>query len=184
MNKGHGYGGIFNSETDADKAIVEQSTAEEWREAMLCEFGVHFGPMLQNPDDPPDFWTAKDGRRVAVELVQMVNQKHKQRAMNGESPYHGTLFTDMQWTRERLVETLAGILKAKGDKYTNRGICIDALVVHTDEPWLNSQTARSWLSTDSVLPHPNISSAYLLFFYEPGSNTDSWPLLQLYGDPS
>jgi hypothetical protein len=40
MNKTNGYGGVFNHQTAADKAIVELSTAREWRESIAVEFGV------------------------------------------------------------------------------------------------------------------------------------------------
>ena len=181
MNKSHGYGGVFNRETPEDKAIVELSTASEWRISIETEFGLSVDLPESNPDDPPDCYVKYEGRRLSVELVQLIERKHKQRATQGESPYAGQLFTDTQWTIARFGAALNKIIEKKGTNYKNREILIDVLVIHTDEPWLNSKQAHEWLEEIKIQNHPSISSAFLLFNYEPDRGTQHWPVFRLYG---
>ncbi|WP_170459759.1 hypothetical protein [Ruegeria arenilitoris] len=182
MNKSHGYGGVFNHETTEDKAIVEVSTANEWRRAVASEFGLAVGEPEQNPHDPPDCFVQFSGRRLSVELVQLINPNHKRRASNGESPYMQPLFEDMQWTKCRLISELNELIRNKGEKYQQPGIQIDVLLIHTAETWLRFDTAKEWLDTISIRPHRNIANAFLLFEYEPGRGTKCWPVSFLYGD--
>ena len=182
MNETNGYGGVFNHQTAADKAIVELSTAREWRESIAVEFGVTVGEPEYNVDEPPDCHVSVDGQTLGVELRQLVESEHKQRAAKGETPYAGQLFMDMQWSKERLVSELKKTIQEKGDKYKRKGNLIDVLLIHTDEPWLSSSQAREWLSDIQIEPHPNIASAFLLFSYEPGRGVEHWPVLWLYGE--
>jgi hypothetical protein len=182
MNKGHGYGGIFNHQTDADKRIVELSTCREWCSSMAAEFSLVVGEPELSPIDPPDCWVKIEGRVLGVELVQLVELKHKKRAAKGESPYSGKLFQDMQWSKERFSSRLNEELKKKGGKYAKVGKCVDVLLVHTAEPWLTSIDAGKYLAEIQIEPQSNIASAFLLFDYEPGRESRRWPVFWLYGD--
>lgn len=182
MNLAQGYGGVFNRKTASDKAIVEASTCQHWCESIAAEFGLSVGCLEQNSNDPPDFFVTIEGRQCSVELVQLVDEQHKQRCMQGEIPYEGKLFLDMQWSQPRLATKLNELFGMKGDKYASTGLHIDALVIHVDEPWLTSGQALSFMSEIEIEPHPNILSAFLLFVYEPGGRGHHWPVLRLYGD--
>ncbi|WP_340161170.1 hypothetical protein [uncultured Hoeflea sp.] len=184
MNKAHGYGGVFNHETPADKVTVELSTCREWCESIATEFGLSVGEPEHNPNDPPDCFVTVDGQRLDVELIQLVEAEHKQRATNDETPHAGQLFLDMQWSKERLISRLNDVLKKKGDKYERKGKRIDVLLIHTAETWLNSTQAGEWLADVVMERHPNIASVFLLFEYEPGQGMQRWPVFWLYGDLS
>lgn len=182
MNKTNGYGGAFNRRTPADKAIVEVDTTREWCESIAAEFGITVGEPVHNPDDPPDCYVAVDGQSLAVELRELVEEEHKQRAAQGETPYAGRFFLDTQWSKERLASKLNEIIQNKGNKCRSQGKIMDVLIIHSDEPWLTSRQAHQWLSSINVEPHPSISNAFLLFTYEPGRDVEHWPVLWLYGD--
>lgn len=182
MNKAHGYGGVFNYATAADKAIVELSTATEWRASIAAEFRLTVGEPEHNPNDPPDCHVSVDEQRPSVELTQLIEREHKQRATKNESPYAGQLFLDMQWSKERLVSKLNEVVQTKGSKYQQKRISIDVLIIHTAETWLNSNQARGWLAETQIKPHPNIANAFLLFEYEAGRDAQHWPVFWLYGD--
>lgn len=182
MSKGHGYAGVFNYDNDADKRIVEKSTIEEWRTSIKAEFDVQMGAPRPNPDDPPDFFVSISGQTLNVELVQLVEQEHKQRATKDETPFAGQLFLDMQWSKERFLSKLAQTITNKGEKYRKRSLEIDVLLIHTAETWLTSTQAKTWLEGGKVDAHPSIRSVYLLFTYEPGSGADHWPVVPIYGD--
>lgn len=184
MNMAHGYGGVFNYKTTADKAIVELSTCREWCRSIATEFGLTVGEPKHNPNlnDPPDCYVTVEGQHFGVELVQLVESAHKQRAAKDETPHAGQLFLDMQWSKDRFISKLNEVLKRKGDKYRKGGHCVDVLVIHTAETWLNSTQAREWLADVEIERHPNIASAFLLFDYEPGRGVQHWPVFWLCGD--
>ncbi|RFP88770.1 hypothetical protein DZK27_07605 [Rhodobacteraceae bacterium 63075] len=182
MNKGHGYAGVFNYDNDVDKRIVENSTIEEWRTSMKAEFDVQMGVPQPNPNDPPDFFVSILGQTLNVELVQLVEQEHKRRATKDETPFAGQLFLDMQWSRKRFLSKLAQIITKKGEKYRQRELEIDVLLIHTAETWLNSTEAQTWLEGGNVDAHPSIRSVYLLFEYEPSRGVDRWPVVPVYGE--
>jgi hypothetical protein len=180
MNKGQGYAGVFNYENVNDKRIVELSTVQEWCESIEAEYGVVLGVPQPNLNDPPDFFVSLEGRRLNVELVQMVGQEHKKRAVKGESPYSGQLFLDVQWSKERLIAKLSELIIDKGKKYRKLGLEIDVLVIHTAELWLNSRDALSWLSDVCIEGHENIHAVFLIFEYEPGRQVNHWPIMSIY----
>lgn len=182
MNKGHGYAGVFNYDKDVDKRIVENSTIEEWRASMKAEFDVQMGVPQPNPNDPPDFFVSILGQTLNVELVQLVEQEHKRRATKDETPFAGQLFLDMQWSGERLLSKLFQIITKKGEKYRQRELEIDVLLIHTAETWLTSTEAQMWLEGGNVDAHPSIRSVYLLFEYEPSRGGDHWPVIPVYGE--
>lgn len=181
-NKGHGYAGIFNYSNSDDKRTVEQNVIEEWSASVKAEFGIELGRPQHNPDDPPDFYISMNGRELKVELVQLVEQAHKKRAMKGETPSSGPLFQDMQWSRERLVAKLDEFISNKGKKYKKAGIEIDVLLIHTAEPWINSSQAQNWIKDGEIKSHPSIPVAFVLFDYEPYKDQLHWPVLKLYGE--
>jgi hypothetical protein len=181
MNKAHGYGGIFNHGA-RDKQIVELSTAHSWCEALRSEFGLVVGEPELNPDDPPDFFVTVEAQVAGVELVQLINEDHKKRALAGETPFADDLFKDMQWTGDRLQEALNAVIEGKGGKYSTRGKVVDALVVHTDETWLSAEAVGRWLPELRLVQPDSIRSAFLLMTYEPGRGTPHWPLFRLYGN--
>jgi hypothetical protein len=182
MSKGHSYAGVFNYENSEDKGIVELSTVEEWCRSILAEYGLEVDALIPNHDDPPDFFVTIEGQQRGVELVQLVDQENKMRAVKEETPFAAQLFIDMQWSRERFLSKLKDVLAKKGEKYGKYNLYIDVLLIHTAEPWLTSCQAQAWLDSTEIEPHPSIGAVYLLFEYEPGGGVDHWPVLMVYGD--
>ncbi|MGE5305420.1 MAG: hypothetical protein ACM3TN_19090 [Alphaproteobacteria bacterium] len=182
FNKTHGYGSVFNYETAADKVIVQLGSAREFCKSIATELGLTtVGEPEHNPNDPPDCYIFVEEQRLGVELVQLIDSEHKRRAAKGETPYAGQLFLDMQWSRDRLISKLNGMIQTKGTKYERAGMSIDVLLIHTAETWLNSNQVREWLADVQIKPHPNFASAFLLLEYEPGKNAQHWPVFLLYG---
>lgn len=184
MNRSHGYGGVFNHETDEDKRIVEESTAFEWCDSVQTKYGINFKNLRSNEIDPPDCFVTVAGKELGLELVQFINQEHKRRASIDESPYAGKLFSDMQWSKERFEKELNACIQTKGAKYFKRNFTVDVLIVHTDETWLRSEETGAWLEECEISDHPNIGSAFLMHTYEPGRNAERWPVFWLFGNVS
>ncbi|GGA22656.1 hypothetical protein [Neptunicoccus cionae] len=182
FNKGHGYAGIFNSDDNDAQRVVEKFTIGEWRNSMKAEFGIEMDEPQPNPNDPPDFSVAIKDQEFAVELVQLVEQEHKIRAAKGETPFAGQLFSDMQWSEERLLAKLHDVISKKEKKYRKAEVEIDVLLIHAAEPWLNSTEARKWIEGGTINKFPSIHSVFLLFEYEPSSGLDHWPVVPVYGE--
>ena len=183
MNKGHGYAGVFNyGSGKLDKSIVEMSTAQEWCRSIAAEFGVPVGEPEHNPNDPPDSFVNVEEQRLAVENVQLVEKQHKERALKGETPWHGQLYVDMQWSKERFESRLNDEVQKKGQKYERQALRIDILLIHTAEPWLSSGQAKEWFGEIEIKRHPSITNVFLLFEYEPGREAQQWPVFRVYGD--
>lgn len=175
-----GYAGVFNHETPEDKKIVEISTAREWCQSVAAEFGIPVGEPELNPEEPPDCYVSIGGHRRSLELTQLLEARHKARSIKGESPDHGKLFLDMQWSEERFAKKLRECIEKKSRKYQSSARHIDVLVVHTDEKWLSPSQVREWLPAITIDPYPNVASAFLLLNHEPLK--DVWPIFRLYGD--
>lgn len=182
INKGHGYAGVFNYDNNVDKRIVENNIIEEWRTSMRAEFDVQMGVPQPNPNDPPDFFVSIWDQNLNVELVQLVEQEHKRRATKDETPFASQLFLDMQWSKERFLSKLVQIITKKGEKYRQRGLDIDVLLIHTAETWLTSTKVQMWLEGENVDAHPSIRTVHLLFEYEPSRGGDHWPVVPVYGE--
>lgn len=188
MNKNRGYGGTLNHETAEDKRTVELATATEWRRAAIAEFSLQLGWPEHNPNDPPDCFVDLAGRRVGVELVKLISQKHLERAARGETPYAGQIFRDIQWSKERFGSEIQNVLQRKGSMYAKNGMQIDVLVICAAEPWLTSTQAEQWLDELLLAPHESISNLFLLLDYEPGppdhasAASRHWPVFWIYGD--
>ena len=183
MSKAHGYGGVFNSNNDKDKIIVELDTAAEWCEAVSDNFGVTFENLRTNTDDPPDCFADIDGKTYGIELVELTNQDHRTRANQGESPYSGQLSKDMKWSRDRFETEIKEQVLGKAEKYAKSQVVIDALIVHTAEPWFASNQVEQWIESIDLGKTGNNKRIFLLMFYEPGREFDSWPVFQLCGPP-
>ena len=181
MNKGHGYAGVFNA-GNAEKPFVEASTFFEWSRSAKALLGFEVESFRRSPADPPDFFATIAGQQYAIELRQFVDHAHKKRALRGETPYAGQLFLDTQWDEQRLYASLNEAIDEKAEKYLQANVCVDLLLLHTDEPWLSHEMAMRFLEGKDFSSRENIGSVHLLFSYEAGRGTDLWPLLPIYGD--
>ncbi|AJY47527.1 hypothetical protein [Martelella endophytica] len=182
INKSHGYAGIFNYQSETDKKIVERTVIEEWSNSLTYTLGVKVASIETNASEPPDFFVDIGGKNIGVELVQLVNQKHKHRAAHNEFVHSGSLFQDMQWTDERLTTEISNIIDRKSERYDRRGIEIDVLLIFSAEPWLTAGQLDRWIRTAEIAKPTTFKCAFLLLDYESGRGTDSWPLFPLFGD--
>ena len=192
INLRNGYASVYASETDTQKAIVEQLTALDWCQSMRELFDIELSNLQTNCSDPPDIWVWYGENRLGVELVEFVDGDHLARAKSRrpkniehppvslESPYSGKLFVDSQWTRNRFIEKLQAVIANKSIRYTEKGVVIDVLLIHTDEPWLEAGNVELWLSDGLIVPPENIVAGFLMFSYRPGEKP-GYPLFHIFG---
>lgn len=179
--------GIFGRRYQSDKVIIEVSTVEEWARAIASEFGVHVTKICICKDDPPDCIATVSGKQISIELAELVDSNRvlecaKAVETGNQPPHHqGTGFEKTQWSKERFFRELNSLIDKKNLKYEKNKLVFDVLLIHTDEPWLSPQQAKSWLSESKIEPKSSFRSVYLLMTYQPGY-ANHWPVFLLFSN--
>jgi hypothetical protein len=155
--------------------IVELSILGDWQTAVAESLGWHVSDLKINPSDPPDAFATIEGRRVSIELTELVDGRllsGLRRASRASgirmTSSEGDAFIRSQWTQERFRHELRQRIEAKQKRYDKRDIVIDVLVIFTDEPWLSRLQVAEWLKDWLPMATPNLKAVHLLMGYEPG----------------
>jgi len=185
MNK-RGHAHLFARETAVDKHINEHIVFQEWCEAMLAEFGKKIELVQQGFDSAPDFFAKCEGRKISVELTELVNSEILEQVARtrkaGERATAVSMFDAAQWTKPLFEERIITLLDSKHKKYMRRepSLVMDALVIYTDEDWLSPFNVSEWLNNIRIDPRSSFNSVYLVQTYFPGY-AEHWPLFKLCG---
>jgi hypothetical protein len=145
--------GNFGRPTSQLKVIVEASTAEEWATAVKAEFGLLVTNICSCQSDPPDCYANFEGRRISIELVELVDGKRLKETVAGidfgkEPPhYQGQAMLETQWSKDRFLKELVNLIDMKNMKYERSKLVIDVLIVHTDV--FNSTASQKLASRNS-----------------------------------
>jgi len=176
--------GIFARPTQEARRIVDRSTAAEFAAALKSLHGIEITSICDGPD-PPDVRAQVGTRWIGLEMVQLLKRKVLEKRLRASPAfaYQGQ-FEESQWTREEFERRVNELLDAKENKYTARqeDWVADALIVHTDEDWLDWHAIQGWLSGLNFRPRRKLRSAYLLLTYSPLYPKPHWPLFRLYGN--
>lgn len=174
--------GMFARRTNADKPIVEVSTAQEWSKSVNAAFGMEVTGIMSVASDPPDCIGTYRGKPFSIELAELLkNEVRAMKARAGKSGEPIDLFTAGLWTADLLCRSINTRLDDKQDRYARSSVIVDALVIHSDEDWLQASDVKLWLGEGMAFePRPNIRSAYLLLTYQP-QFAPHWPVFRLYG---
>jgi hypothetical protein len=120
--------------------------------------------------DPPDCIATSNGVEIAIEIVELVDQK----AIENEIRYKEFYPDQEPWNKQRLEEHVNKLLLKKDnppikdylvDKY-RRYIAL----IHTDEPELRVSYFDMVFDTKNLVSTNLITEAYLLFSYDPTYN--------------
>lgn len=126
---------------------------------------------VQRPDPPDCVCDAPDGRRVAIEVAEIVCEEAARLNAQGHNVFRA-------WRPGELAATINTRLAEKDGKTFHGGPFSEISVcLFTDEPALNFDSAKRELASTIFGPYTQIGAAYLLFSYDPGSK--SYPLLPL-----
>lgn len=180
-----GHSSLFAKETEEDQAVIERATAEEWCAAVRDKYGLEVKHVVSNQDfkGVPDCFAYADGRKISIELTELVDGefldeiKASRRAGYNFSPFAESGFSRSQWDARRFSTHLERRIADKA-KYARRGILVDVLIIHTDEPWLYPGDVEAWLPQSGLKPVECIASAYLLMTHVPGIR--AWPVFRLW----
>lgn len=163
------YAGFFDW---PDKAVKERGVVAN----LLRSLNDNGDNELSNPTifqpDPPDVvCDTCDGRKVAIEVTEVVSAEAACRVAQGQSVYR-------LWGPGELFEHIDAAARKKDSKSFNGGPYSSyRLCFFTDEPDLSFEKARKELSEARIGPLEKISRVYLLFTYDP--STKGYPIIEI-----
>lgn len=155
-----------------DKCQKELGIVEELIVTLnaISNLGLH-SPLSFSPDPPDCICLNASGQRVALEVAEVVCEEATRRNAQGDAVYR-------EWRRGELTAHVAEKLTEK-DQKTFRGGPYGSIIccLFTDEPALEFDVARQELHAARFGPFSNLTAAYLLFSYQPA--TQSYPAIEL-----
>jgi len=176
--------GIFARPSSAEKGIVDRSTAMEFAAALKALYGIELSHICDGRD-PPDVEAQIAGEKIGLEMVELMKREVREKKVLTDpgSVYPGQ-FEQSQWTEAEFERRVTNLLDEKERKYSARPEewIADALVIHSDEDWLDWRAVQQWVTTVDFRPRRKLRSAYLLLFYSPAYPKPCWPLFRLYGE--
>jgi hypothetical protein len=180
--RGHAGRGHTTHQT---QQIVEFSILGDWQTAVAESLGWEVSDLTINPADPPDAFATIEGRRVSIELTELVDGRllsdlrHASRVSGIRmTSLQGDALMRSQWTQERFRSALGQRIEAKQKRYDKRNLTIGVLVIFTDEPWLSRLQVAEWLKDWPPPATPNLNAIHLLMGYEPGYSS-GYPVFEL-----
>ena len=175
-----GHASMFARPSNAEKCIVECQTAEEWARSVAAEGGSAVTEISSCSSDPPDCVGLRDGLPIKIELAELLHGNALHRVdVARRKGLAGLSFDELQWNDTLFRERVNAILNRKQEKLASANLTIDALVIHTDEPWLSPHQMRIWTPTEAFARRSNITTAYLLRTYVP-NYAAHWPVFKIY----
>jgi hypothetical protein len=169
LNSGRQYASFFEW---PEKQGKELGVAEEFLESMNAEFSLGLSELRLQCPDPPDL-TCIDakGGRVAIEIAEVVCEEAVRRTAQGQEVLR-------VWRHGDLTSSISALLHRKDAKVFHGGpFCQTYVCLFTDEPMLTLQAAREELVGSRFGPFKQITGAFLLFSYQPG--TQNYPVIKL-----
>jgi len=124
--------------------------------------------------DPPDCEAiAEDGRRIGIEVTELVDQHSLEEVVRGGADP----LTD--WGREKLVAHVQRLLDRKDapDRVQGGPYREYLLAIHTDEPALTADNLERLLLGHTFLETRLITAAFLIASFDPRRNTS--PVIEL-----
>lgn len=129
-------------------------------------------------DDPPDIVLERDdGTRVGMEITELVNQEVIEKDIKKDPTYvEGYL----SWDREKTIRNISLIIRKKDvlcERAVNKYEEI-ILLIHTDEPRLDSETLKSYIRDVDWPATKSVKKVYILIAYEPAMK--GYTLMRLF----
>ena len=134
---------------------------------------LYCDPRLSAVDPPDCIARAAHGGLVAFEVTEFVSQlavelNERARPARGQRPALATM-VQARWERPGFLDRIRTILAEKDSKSFKGGPFGETIVlIHTDERLLIRSQCDAWLSDQAFGPFRQLTSAFLLYPYEPG----------------
>jgi hypothetical protein len=178
-----GHSSIFAT-TNKTKKLVELSIAREFSKSLKYEFSIILENVTNCETDPPDCLAEVDGRKMQIELVELIDQSaiHIARKKGLTAHNDSKQFLATQWSSDRLIEEVNRVIDAKDKKYKLADKKIEILLIYTAEAWLSPNDAKRWIFEQTFEALDSFESVFLLMEYDPSYSQTHWPLFQLCGE--
>jgi hypothetical protein len=159
-----------------DQHAKEASIMEDFLGARNKMGLQRYAKVEQLKNDPPDFVaTDIEGCKIAIELTELVSEKAIRANLRAKEPKNSVW---QDWTQEDVVAAVEKRLQDKDSKKYLGGPYNEIhVVLHVDEPLVPRQEYVPFLGTVTLAARRQISSAFVLFSFDPA--TDSYPLVTL-----
>lgn len=164
--KRRGYASFFgwSINRDVEEWGVVQALAESLEEDGLLFFSG--ARSRGRPNDPPDCEALdSDGRRIAIEVTELVDCRAIQSVRNGKIDHWAA------WTKEKFLSDMARLIVKKDDRFPTlkerpyEGGYV--IVVYTDEPTLTRKVVARFLAHQAFDKPRFVDRAFLLLSYDP-----------------
>ena len=179
IRRARGYADFFGWAPNRD--LEEQGVITSLAESMEIDRKRFFTSIAirGRGNDPPDLEAKDDsGDSIAFEVTELVDGQAIQAFKSGK------LYESAEWSSEKFLSTLAGLLKAKDGRFHKLkggpylgGYCV---VLFTDEPELQQSIVEKYLRDHRFSGLKNINRAFLLLSYDP--TVERCPYFELQKD--
>ena len=183
LNNKRGHAGEFaTANTPGVTESVEQAVVSIFADTMSYLCDVSLENIKSNPQDPPDCFAMIEGRRVHIELTELVDGNALAAAKKIGGISHNITFEEMQWSSGRFFSEVCTLIDKKDKKYRVSEKAFDCLLIYSGELWLYPKDVQFWLRETSIAVRESFRSVYFLMTYDPGYSTKHNPVFRLYGD--
>ncbi len=185
--KSKGMAGELASNTDVERAVVEESVCREWVQAMRLKWAVNLDLAGPSESDPPDYYVFSNGTKKSVELTELKDGLFEKKfslakmKLESYSAYGGEGFSETQWDQNRFENEIKNRISKKDMKYTAKGYYFDVLLIYSGEQWLLPTDVLNWLERIAIDSPNAFASVYFLLKYSPGFSNEHWPIFHLAG---
>lgn len=161
---------------------IEPRRAEEQAAQVLRNFLTRSGEQASGPlsrvmRDPPDvLLTVADGRRLGIEVTELVNSEAVKRHRHHKEHGEAITYDWADWTPASMVEELSKLIVRKDRKLAKAAEAYDELLlaIITAEPLIDEQLAQEAVALWRPVVE-RIDRAFLLLSYQPGADEDRYP---------
>jgi hypothetical protein len=196
-----GHSQIFSTIKPIEKTDVEYGVVVDWIYAVKLGLGYDLTNLKRGAEinSAPDFEAEFEGRKIRIELTELVNEKILRRinifhkyAENNWKPETGKTSPDdmplapgssehnrlRQWDRNTLLSKLVAIIKKKAKSYEDPAVIpMDFLVIYTGEH-LTLHQVTDWLHDVGFELSPKLRRVHLMLPYQP-EHPSYYPLYEL-----
>ena len=160
-----------------DRGRTEKQAAEVLQNFLLRNGEQVSGSLRNISDDPPDIeLITKDGRRIGIEVTELVDREAVRRHHNFKQRGEETGYDWADWTPFTVAREICHLVSLKDSKLANATRDFDELLVAivTDEGMIDEACAQQ----AAALCEPTakfIGRAYFLLSYMPQTDLDIYP---------
>jgi len=176
-----------------NKKFDERYMFEDFIEAVKTDYGISFSKFEINENDPPDIFAWMGNKKTNVEIVRLMKQerlalksakgrKKAEKLGNKSTPIEWS--KHIYWPKDEFIHEMYKIIDGKKDKYEKARVCIDCLLIASDELGLPFEDARNWIPDLKSDATATVRSAFYMSYVAGASENDAgrWKTVKVFGE--